>query len=148
MEADYAAEVQAAIRHNGLQDAVHLLGRVPDDALLEWYTAADVFALPSLNIGWKFEGFGLALLEASAAGLPVVSTRGSGTEDAVEHGVTGLLVAQTEIDTALPAALIRLLTDHALAAQMGAAGRAKAATLTWDHTAQRMIEVYRGLLGN
>jgi glycosyltransferase involved in cell wall biosynthesis len=86
MEPDYVAQVRAAVQHNGLQDAVHLLGRVPDDVLMEWYAAADVFALPSINVGWKFEGFGLSLLEASAAGLPVVSTRGSGIEDAVDHG--------------------------------------------------------------
>lgn len=146
LEPAYVSEVEAAIRHHGLQEAVHLLGRAPDDALMEWYAAADVFALPSLNVGWKFEGFGLSLLEASAAGLPVVSTRGSGTEDAVDDGATGLLVPQDELDTALPAALIRLLTDHALAAQMGAAGRAKAASLTWDNTARQMIGIYTGLL--
>jgi glycosyltransferase involved in cell wall biosynthesis len=147
LEPDYVAEVKAAVQRNGLQDAVHLLGRVPDDVLMEWYAAADVFALPSLNIGWKFEGFGLSLLEASAAGLPVVSTRGSGTEDAVDDGVTGLLVPQDDLDEALPAALIRLLSDRAVAVQMGAAGRKKAAVLTWDNTAQKLIEVYWGLMG-
>jgi glycosyltransferase involved in cell wall biosynthesis len=147
LEPAYVAEVRAAVQHNGLQDAVHLLGRVPDDVLMEWYAAADVFALPSVNVGWKFEGFGLSLLEASAAGLPVVSTLGSGTEDAVDDGVTGLLVSQDDLDMALPAALLRLLTDPALAAQMGAAGRAKAAALTWDNTAQGMLEVYRRLVG-
>src|SRR5690606_37907821 len=94
MDPDYVARVREEIEALGLQESVRLLGRVPDHMLMSWYAAADVFALPSLNVGWKFEGFGLALLEASAAGLPVVSTTNCGVEDSVDDSVTGLLVAQ------------------------------------------------------
>ena len=54
--------------------------------------------MASLNVGWKFEGFGLTLLEASAAGLPVIGTRDCGAEDAVIEGETGLLVAQSDLE--------------------------------------------------
>jgi phosphatidylinositol alpha-1,6-mannosyltransferase len=85
---------------------------------MSWYGSAHVFALPSLNVGWKFEGYGLAHLEASAAGLPVIGTTDCGAADAIDDGVTGLLVTQAQVAERLPAAIIRLLSDPALAAQM------------------------------
>jgi glycosyltransferase involved in cell wall biosynthesis len=141
LEPEYVAQVRAAIARLGLDEVVALRGRVDDAALHSLYRTAQVFALPSLNTGDGFEGYGLALLEASAAGLPVVSTRGSGTEDAVADGVTGTLVAQGDVD-ALAAALLQLLRDPALAAQLGAAGRAKARAQTWDAVTGRYVGVY------
>ena len=127
----------------GVGYAVSLLGYVHDSTLLGWYGAAYVFVLPSINAGWKFEGYGIALIEASAASLPVIGTTDCGAEDAVEDGVTGLLVPQQNIDEALPAAILRLLSDPARAAQMGAAGRDKAQQQSWASVATQMIEIYR-----
>ncbi len=141
-EPAYVERVRAEIARRGLEDVVHLPGYVPESALLAWYGAADVFALPSMNAGWKFEGYGLSLIEASAAGLPVIGTTDCGAEDAVDHGVTGLLVSQQAVDAALPNALTRLLTDRTLAAAMGAAGRAKARRQTWARVAEQMIALY------
>ncbi|MCB9453822.1 MAG: glycosyltransferase family 4 protein [Anaerolineaceae bacterium] len=141
-EPAYTEQVQAEIAALGLTDCVHLPGHVPEHTLKAWYGAADVFALPSMNDGWKFEGYGLVHLEASAAGLPVIGTTGCGAEDAVEDGVTGLLIPQDTIATALPKALLRLLHDPALARRMGAAGRERAARQTWTHVARRMLVVY------
>lgn len=140
-EPQYVAQVRADVAALGLEDAVDLLGRVDDAALRQLYSRASVFALPAQVDGNKVEGFGLVLLEASAAGLSVIGTRDSGTEDAVDDGVTGVLVGQGDSMT-LAAALVRLLTDAALAARMGAAGRAKAAGQTWDVVAQRYIALY------
>jgi glycosyltransferase involved in cell wall biosynthesis len=147
-EPQYAAQVQTEIDRLQLNDCVHLLGHVPDDVLLGWYSAADVFALPSLNVDWKFEGYGLALMEASAAGLPVIGTTNCGAEDAIDDGVTGLLVSQENIEAELPQAIIHLLADSALAQRMGEAGRARAQQQTWDHVAQKMITVYERELRN
>jgi phosphatidylinositol alpha-1,6-mannosyltransferase len=146
-EPEYAAQVQAEISALHLEGCVHLLGRIRDDELLHWYGTADVFAMPSMNVDWKFEGYGLSLLEASAAGLPVIGTTDCGAEDAVENGVTGLLVSQTNIDEELPRAIIRLLSDPVLARRMGDAGRAHARHQTWDRAAAQMIEIYERLLG-
>ena len=145
-EPKYAKQVQAEIEMLQLEETVHLLGRVSDNVLLDWYGKADVFALPSLNVDWKFEGYGLSLMEASAAGLPVIGTTECGAEDAVDDGITGLLVSQTNIDAELPKAIIRLLTDPSLARRMGEAGRAKAADHTWDDVAEQMIEIYEQML--
>lgn len=141
-EPDYVARVRAAIQTSGLADCVHLPGHVPEQTLLAWYGAADVFALPSMNDGWRFEGYGLVHLEASAAGLPVIGTTGCGAEDAIVDGVTGLLIPQDSIATALPAALIRLLNDSDLAKKMGDAGQERARQQTWDSVARQMLAVY------
>jgi phosphatidylinositol alpha-1,6-mannosyltransferase len=140
-EPEYASAQQALAADLGLADAVTFAGRVSDADLLSAYAAADVFALPSVNIGWKFEGFGLALLEASAAGLPVIGSRDCGAADAVQDGVTGLLVKQGDVE-GLANALIRLLRDRELARRMGAAGRTFAQTHTWDAAAARLIALY------
>jgi glycosyltransferase involved in cell wall biosynthesis len=144
-EPGYAAAVRDDIARLGLSDAVTLTGRIPEAALRAHYAAAHVFALPSQNVGSKFEGYGLALIEASAAGLAVVGSRGCGAEDAVEDGVTGLLVPQHD-PAALAAALIDLLNDPAQSAQMGAAGRIAAAARTWDAAAAHYRDHYLRLL--
>lgn len=141
-EPAYVAEVRADIARLGLEQHVRLLGRLPETDMLGWYGAADVFVMPALNDGWKFEGFGLSLLDASAAGLPVIGTSGSGTEDAVDPGVTGLLVNPEQLDTELPAALLTLLTDTDKAARMGKAGRALAERLSWTKVAREMTDLY------
>lgn len=144
-EPGYAAQVRAEIAALGLADSVHLLGHLPERELLAWYGAADVFALPALNVGGRFEGFGLAYLEASAAGLPVIGTTGCGAEDAVVDGVTGLLVPQSQVTDALPGAIIALLSDPARAAQMGAAGRQRARAQTWTRAAQQVLALYESV---
>lgn len=140
----YVARVRAEIARLGLTDRVRLLGQVPEETLLGWYAAADVFTMPSLNSGWRFEGFGLTLLEASAAGLPVIGTRGNGSEDAVDDGKTGFLVSQTDLSNELADAILTLLADPALAASMGAAGRLKASRQSWSHVGKQMLALYHG----
>jgi glycosyltransferase involved in cell wall biosynthesis len=143
IEPEYAERVRGEIERLGLADRVKLTGRISDDELLSAYANADVFALPSLNVGWKFEGYGLSLSEASAAGLPVIGTSDCGAEDAVVDGVTGLLVSQKNLEDGLADAIKKLLDDRMLAAQMGAAGRERARGQTWDHVAAQMIALYK-----
>ncbi len=140
-EPETVADVRALIDRLALVDRVVLAGHVSEEDLLRWYSAADVFALPAVNKNWKFEGYGLALLEASAAGIPVIGTYGNGTADAVRDGETGLLVPQND-PIALAEAINGLLNDHDLAARMGVAGRAFAAAQTWGHVAERMLATY------
>jgi glycosyltransferase involved in cell wall biosynthesis len=141
----YLARVKRQIAERGLESAVHLVGQIPEPDLRGWYQHADVFALPSLAIGDRFEGFGLVFLEASASGLPVIGTTGSGVEEVVIDGETGLLVPQDNAP-ALADAIIRLLTDAPLRQRMGAAGRDYAATQDWSVVAGQVIAVYRQLL--
>jgi glycosyltransferase involved in cell wall biosynthesis len=143
---DYTREVRATISALGLEDCVDLKGFVSDEALRAWYAAADVFVLPSMNRDWMFEGYGLVHMEASAAGLPVIGTYGSGVEDAIDDGVTGLLVSQEHVNDELPQAIIGLLSNPERRKAMGAAGRRRAQTQTWDRVGQEMIALYEAAL--
>lgn len=105
-------------RQLGFGDEVQLTGGLPREAIVGFYARADVYCLPSL-----YEGFPVAILEAMAAGLPVVATTVSGIPEAVLPERTGLLVEPEDV-AGLAEALIRLLGDPALARAYGAAGRA------------------------
>ncbi len=102
---------------------------------------AHVFALPS-----RHEALGIAVMEAMAAGLPVVATAVGGVPELVIPGVTGALVAPGD-DAAMAAQLVRLLTDAPLRARMGAAGREAVASRTMDAMADRYFALYDELLG-
>lgn len=141
----YVVRLHERIAALGLSDAVRLLGRLPEAELLAWYAVADVFALHSRNQGDKFEGFGLVYLEASAAGLPVIGTMNCGAEDAIRHGETGFLVAQGDV-AGLADAIVRLLRDPNLRAQVGAAGRIFAAQHTWEAAARQVLALYQQVL--
>jgi len=109
----------------GSHERVHITGYVPDADLPAYYAAADVFVLPSL-----LEGFGIPLVEAMAAGLPVVTTRGSATEEIVSDA--GLTVPPGD-SKALAASLDRVLLDFSLAERMRRKGRQRAHD-SFDHS--------------
>jgi len=114
----------------GVADSIVFAGRLADDALAEAYATSSLFALPARHRtgpGAQGEGFGLVFVEAGVAGLPVIAGAGGGTDDAVEHDVSGLLV--DPIDTAaVAAAIVRVLSDRELAARLGGGGRRLAST--------------------
>lgn len=118
----------------GLRDAVTFLGPVADDAAVRReYFGADVFCLPSLQ-----EGFGIAFLEAMAAGLPVVAGSCSAVPELVVDGETGLLVPP-EDEQALADALIHLLTDAPTRRRMGERARKRAGEYEWADVARRFL---------
>jgi glycosyltransferase involved in cell wall biosynthesis len=109
--------------------------------MCDFHQSFDVLALPSHR-----EGFPNVILEASAAGKPVISTHATGTSDAVIDGVTGILVPVADVN-ALVAGLRTLFSDAALRAKMGAAGRER---VIKDFSPERIwnavAEEYLGLL--
>ena len=113
--------VAAAVQKDGLSERVELLGARADIA--ELLARSDVFVLSSSS-----EGFPVSILEAMAAGLPVVATDVGGVAEAVEDGETGLLVPPADSE-ALARALERLVSDADLRRRLGAAGRARALRL-------------------
>ncbi|HKP19121.1 MAG TPA: glycosyltransferase family 4 protein, partial [Gaiellaceae bacterium] len=116
-------------------DGVYLPGRVGDVA--SWYRRADLLVHPA-----RWEGFGLALLEAMLAAKPVVATRVSSAPEIVADGETGLLVAPDDAD-ALADAVSSLLADSDRAAVMGLAGLDRARSeFSVARMAERTMAVY------
>ncbi|MCX2933318.1 glycosyltransferase family 4 protein [Mycobacterium sp. CVI_P3] len=120
----YADELHKLARHVGVSDAVVFTGAVPGAELAAHYAMADVFAMPcrTRGSGLDVEGLGIVFLEASATGVPVVAGRSGGAPEAVQDGETGRVVDGRSTDE-IADAVAELLTDPALAAQMGKAGR-------------------------
>ena len=143
-EGECANELRDTATKCGVASRVRFAGSVDDATLLAAYAAADAFVLPSLNRG---EAFGLVLLEAMRARLPVVASAipGSGTGEVVADGESGLLVPPGDA-TALAAALARMRdADHR--ARMGASGRERyEALFTLERSAQRWLQLYQDVL--
>lgn len=121
-------EAVAAVADAGLRDRVCFLGARPHDEVLGLLATADVFAQHSVvnPRNGDEEGLPVAVLEAMAAALPVVSTRHAGIPEAVEEGTTGLLVQEGDVE-AMAAALAELAHDPARRRALGEAGHARAA---------------------
>jgi glycosyltransferase involved in cell wall biosynthesis len=125
-----AAQLDADIAAYGLGDRVAVLGAVAPERIIELYLACDVFVLAS-----RFEGYGMALAEAIAHGLPVVSTMVGAIPDTVPAGA-GLLVSPNDV-AALAQALRRVIGDQVERRRLAANARAAAAQLpTWQDSAR------------
>jgi glycosyltransferase involved in cell wall biosynthesis len=132
-------DLQRMAAELGVADRVRFLGHRPDVTKLLLH--CDLFVLPSL-----FEGLPLSVLEAMAAGKPVIATDVGGTDEVVTHGVSGLLVRPADPD-ALANAINAVLGDPAKAARLGAAGQARVRQLFRAETmVQGVQEVYREVL--
>jgi len=114
--------VRARAAQLGMADHLNLLGWVNGERKEQQLAGAMLYALPSYN-----EGLPMSVLEAMAAGLPVLATPVGGIPEAVSDGVEGFLVEPGDVDT-LAARLAQLLQDEALAQRMGAAARHKVET--------------------
>ena len=114
-----------------------MLGAVPHADLPRYHAAADVFAAPATG----HESFGMVLVEAMAAGLPVVASDISGYREVVRDDVEGLLVPAGD-PGALAAAVRRVLSDPALAERLKVAGRRRAEGFSWARIVPRIEAAY------
>lgn len=132
--------VRNEVRRLGIESSVVLLGWVEGEAKHREIEQAAVFVLPSY-----IEGLPMGVLEAMAAGVPVVATRVGGIPDAIEDGHTGFLIVPGDID-ALADRLIRLLCDPSLREHFSGNAHAHAlARFSTEHVLAQVDELYRDL---
>jgi phosphatidylinositol alpha-mannosyltransferase len=125
---------------NGLPDVI-FTGRVSHSELPRYYSTADVVCCPATGK----ESFGIVLLEAMAAGKPIVASNIKGYADVLAHGSEGLLVPPQD-EKRLAQALVSLMNDKALRQEMGARGKIKALEYRWESIAIRVLEYYSEVL--
>jgi phosphatidylinositol alpha-mannosyltransferase len=121
---------------------VVMLGNVPHDELPPYHAAAEVFCAPATGR----ESFGIVLVEAMAAGLPVIASDIPGYREVVRDQIEGLLVPPRDPD-ALAASLGDVLDDTDLAKRLGEAGWQRARRYSWDTVAAEIEDIYREVTG-
>jgi len=132
-------EARRYVMTRGLQN-VEFLGRVGDPEKAQLFKTADMFVSPATGR----ESFGIVLLEAMAAGTPIVCSDIHGYKGVVQRGRQAILVPPHDAK-ALAAAISELLADPDLRNRMGAAGRERAGQFSWEHITAR-VEAYYGFV--
>jgi glycosyltransferase involved in cell wall biosynthesis len=126
----------------GIRDSVVFTGAISQAEISDAYSACEIFVLPSL-----FESFGISLIEAQAAGKPVIGTRTGGLPEAIREGATGFLVEPCN-SSQLAREIIHILSDEKLAFELGTRGQ----EFVWKHfsleaTIKRMTFSYQKIAG-
>lgn len=145
-DGDERAALQRLVTELGIRDSVHFLGMVTDAALPDIYAQSDVFIMLSREIPGRLdliEGFGISFLEASAAGLPVIAGRSGGVPDAVQDGVTGVLVDPNDV-AQVEHVLTEMLDHMPEAIEMGRQGREWVEQeMAWENVASRVMRAMK-----
>jgi len=130
-------DARALAARLGVAESITWTGYVPEEKLLELYATAHALIHPSL-----YEGFGLQVLEAMAAGLPVICSNVSSLPEVA--GDAALLADPNDINGFAEGAA-RILSDPALALRLSEAGRRRASLFTWRRTAEQILKIYEEL---
>ena len=125
-----------------VSESIDFVGRVAQDRLPWYYSAADVCVVPSY-----YESFGLVALESMACGTPVVASRVGGLPTVVRHGRTGYLKSWRCPET-FANSLEMLLVNRSLQNCMGLTARKTAESMSWDAVAGQLLTIYRELSGD
>lgn len=135
---DYRDEVLGSLDRLGLSlgEDVVMVGTVPDEELPGWFHAADSFVFPSINEGW-----GLVILEALAAGLPVVASDIEVFRGFLTDGTDAVLTTASD-SASLAQGMTKVRADHTLAQKLRTNGRTTARLYTWPATARHCLEIY------
>ena len=133
-----SGEILRGIGASPASDRISLLGYVSNEALADCYARSTILAFPSLD-----EGFGIPILEAMAAGLPVLTSNRSAPAEVA--GSAALLVNPESVEE-LGEALCRMIADDQLRENLKLKGLARAAEFTWPQAVEKTWEVYQELL--
>ena len=127
---------QRIMSERNLQDVV-FVGAVSDEDKARYYKSADIYCSPATGK----ESFGIVLLEAMAAGKPIVASAIAGFSSVITHGEEGLLVPPRD-DEALAEAIATLLKDPGLRATLANNGERRVQEFRWDRVARRVMDYY------
>jgi glycosyltransferase involved in cell wall biosynthesis len=133
-EASATKDLNRQIRERGLEGCVTLTGFVDDQDMSLFYSAAEMLVLPSM-----YEGFGLPVVEAMASGIPVIVSQAGSLPEVV--GTAGVVVDCSDV-SALKDAMLLVLNDAHVRAQLIERGYERVKLYSWDVTARKTIEVY------
>jgi phosphatidylinositol alpha-mannosyltransferase len=139
-EAKACQPYQKLAQAQGVTD-IEFMGYVSPEQLPNFYHSADIFCAPSIG----FESFGIVLLEAMAAGVPIVASDIAGYRAVISDGQEGLLVPPAQPE-ALAQALRQLLDQPDRRRQMGQSGRLRAHQFSWNLVVHQVLEVYKDAL--
>jgi glycosyltransferase involved in cell wall biosynthesis len=134
------AALEEQVERLGLAGRVRLLGALSARDVAVWMARATVAVVPS-----RVEAFGIVVLEAWRAGLPVVGTSRGGPAGLITDGVDGLVVDPTDVQ-ALASTVGQVVADPATASRLAAAGRATVQTYTWQSVARAYDSIYASAL--
>lgn len=141
---EYLSNLQASIKRHKLDGRVSFLGHVSESKLQELYRDCEIYVQPSITEPSVFEGYGIVFLEAGTYHKPVLATRGSGIEDAVIDGETGILVDQNDIP-ATTQALRRMLQDRAFAQRLGEGNYRNSYNQRWEVVVEQFRSLYESV---
>ncbi len=141
----YYQKLREIIKKHKLENNVGFLEGISDKELIDLYYRSKLFLLTPTNVGDSFEGFGFVYLEANACGKAVVGSNNCGAEGAIKNNYNGLLVPQDNIQKTAEAVL-KILDNPGLAAQMGENGKAWAKNHDWKQVFSKYLDVYKELI--
>ncbi len=120
-------------------DAIQYIPYIPHDKIHQWFQIADIIVVPSVA-----EPFGLVNIEAMATGATVIGTNAGGIPEIIDHEKTGILINPNQLEKDLCTALINLLKDLSYTRSLGKNAISKVHDVfTWEHSAKRMLQLYR-----
>lgn len=123
-----------------LKDKVKFLGPIPNEKIPGYLAAADCFILPSLK-----EGFGISILEAMAAGVPVIATRVGGILDIIKDGKNGILV-EPQNSNEISDAVLKIHSQPEFKQKLVNSARAELTSFEWGNIADKVYKIYQEIL--
>ncbi len=144
---DLRDELETQAHALGLNGHITFAGRVPRQEIPAYFAAADIVSVPSVrDEAGNVDGLPNVVLEAMAAGKPIVASNIAGFPDVIEHEASGLLVEEKNSD-ALANAIVKLARDKNLRERLGARGRVQVhENLNWEKVARKFTNVYERVI--
>jgi phosphatidylinositol alpha-1,6-mannosyltransferase len=137
-----ADRLRQLAEQKGVSKHVAFLGMIDADMKSALLSNSDIFAMPVRRCGTSVEGFGISYVEAAYFGVPALGGKGSGAEDAVVDGQTGLL-CDGDNQAEITAKLLQLLDDEPRRCAFGQAAKARAQKLFWSESLPRFLEALK-----